>query len=186
MSSSSRRPRRVDEEMARRIAAHRESRPATWRTVEAPRDVGRTIQDQLGKSAVVVIDCITLLVSNSLLSVGSEPDAAEAEKCVAREVAEILGVADSAAAAFVIVSGEVGLGLVPAYPVGPALSRPARPGEPGHRGAGGIGGSDGGGDTGRSQGPGGPSLRRRSATLIRPVSDYRGCLPWTFPFRSVR
>ena len=80
--------------------------------------MGRTIQDQLGKSAVVVIDCITLLVSNSLLSVGSEPDAAEAEKCVAREVAEILGVADSATAAFVIVSGEVGLGLVPANPLG--------------------------------------------------------------------
>ncbi len=66
----------------------------------------------------MLIDCITLLVSNSLLSLGLEPDAAEAEKCVDREVAEILGVADSAAAAFVIVSGEVGLGLVPAYPLG--------------------------------------------------------------------
>ena len=100
----------LDEEMARRIAAHRASRPATWRTIEAPRDVGRAIQDQLGETAVVLIDCITLLVSNSLLSLGLEPDAAEAEKCVDREVAEIFGVADSAAAAFVIVSGEVGLG----------------------------------------------------------------------------
>jgi adenosylcobinamide kinase/adenosylcobinamide-phosphate guanylyltransferase len=108
----------LDDEMARRIAAHRESRPATWRTIEAPRDVGRTIQDQLGESAVVLIDCITLLVSNSLLSLGAEPDAAEAEQCMAREIAEILGVADSAAAAFVIVSGEVGLGLVPANPLG--------------------------------------------------------------------
>ncbi len=38
----------LDEEMARRIATHRASRPATWRTTEAPRDVGRAIQDQLG------------------------------------------------------------------------------------------------------------------------------------------
>ena len=108
----------LDQEMARRIAAHRASRPATWRTIEAPRDVGQTIQDQLGETAVVLIDCMTLLVSNSLLSLGSDPDALEAEKCVNREVAEILGVAGSATAAFVIVSGEVGLGLVPANPLG--------------------------------------------------------------------
>ncbi len=108
----------LDQEMARRIATHRTSRPTTWRTVETPRHVGKTIQDQLGESTLVLIDCMTLLVSNSLLSLGSEPDTAEAEKCVAREVAEILAVAESADASFVIVSGEVGLGLVPQNPLG--------------------------------------------------------------------
>ena len=55
-----------DEEMRRRIEKHRESRPASWQTLEATRNLASRIQQEIGGKAVVLIDCITLLVSNIL------------------------------------------------------------------------------------------------------------------------
>src|ERR1700759_3000275 len=57
-----------DAEMAERIAHHRSERPAAWRTVEEPRDLGRAIAE-LGEGETAVIDCLSLWVSNLLESV---------------------------------------------------------------------------------------------------------------------
>jgi adenosylcobinamide kinase / adenosylcobinamide-phosphate guanylyltransferase len=102
-----------DEEMARRIEAHRRSRPSAWQTLEAPRSVGQAIRGNLGNQAVVLIDCLTLLASNELLALGPEPAAAEAEARTVREVDELLETFGSASATFIVVSNEVGLGVVP-------------------------------------------------------------------------
>lgn len=107
-----------DEEMRVRIEAHRGGRPAAWRTIEAPRQTGRAIAAVLGDARVVLVDCLTLLVSNILLSFGDEPDASEADSAVLEEVEEIIGACASGDATFVIVSNEVGLGLVPGKPLG--------------------------------------------------------------------
>ncbi|MFC2050489.1 bifunctional adenosylcobinamide kinase/adenosylcobinamide-phosphate guanylyltransferase [Chloroflexota bacterium] len=100
----------LDEEMQSRIAEHKKSRPESWRTLEIPTGIGREIERQIGNAEVVLIDCLTLLVSNLLRG---EPDYPEAEKRVTSEINELIAAMDKLDASFVIVSNEVGMGLVP-------------------------------------------------------------------------
>src|SRR5919199_1799624 len=67
-----------DEDMTQRIARHRQERPTAWRTLETPRQVGQAIALHLHDTAVVLVDCVTLLVSNTLLHCGASPDPASA------------------------------------------------------------------------------------------------------------
>ena len=102
-----------DEEMAARIAAHRAARPSEWRTVEAPLDPAGAIGEHARPGDLVLLDCVTLWVSTRLLA---EPVPSDAELVAAGEA-----LADAAAvkgADLVAVSNEVGLGIVPAYPLG--------------------------------------------------------------------
>ena len=101
-----------DEDMARRIVAHRQSRPAAWRTVEAPRMVGAAIQ-KAAPAKVIVVDCLTLLVSNVLLSLGEEPDGEAANRAVQDEIRGLIGASNSTQANMIVVTNEVGLGIVP-------------------------------------------------------------------------
>jgi adenosylcobinamide kinase/adenosylcobinamide-phosphate guanylyltransferase len=107
-----------DEDMTQRIARHRQERPTAWRTLETPRQVGRTIAHHLHDTAVVLIDCLTLLVSNTLLHCGASPDPAAAEAAVQEEVAALTQTCQTTAATCIVVSNEVGLGLVPDNPLG--------------------------------------------------------------------
>jgi adenosylcobinamide kinase/adenosylcobinamide-phosphate guanylyltransferase len=100
----------LDDEMEARIAEHKKDRPKTWRTLEVPTSIGKKIGKQIRDANVVVIDCITLLISNLLRS---EPDNLAAEKIVKSEVAELVDTMDRLDASFIIVSNEVGMGLVP-------------------------------------------------------------------------
>jgi adenosyl cobinamide kinase/adenosyl cobinamide phosphate guanylyltransferase len=93
-----------DEEMARRIARHRAQRPDGWRTVEAPADPAAAILAAEG--SVVVLDCVTLLVSNLLTSGG--------EEAVLAQVDAILRARSAHAGSLIVVTNEVGLGIVPA------------------------------------------------------------------------
>src|SRR5262249_50433089 len=106
-----------DEDMARRIAAHRQARPAAWRTVETPRQVGQAIR-QAGPSGVVVVDCLTLLVSNVLLSLGDEPPPEPAEAAAEDEVRGLIESARATQGSVIVVTNEVGLGIVPASRLG--------------------------------------------------------------------
>ena len=100
-----------DAEMAARIERHRAERPAGWRTVEAPRELEAALRDA-DPGALVVVDCLTLWVSN-LMELGLDD----------RRVGELARSAAALAAArpapTVAVSNEVGAGIVPAD----ALSR---------------------------------------------------------------
>jgi adenosyl cobinamide kinase/adenosyl cobinamide phosphate guanylyltransferase len=92
-----------DDEMAERIRAHRANRPATWKTLEAPLDLVGAIRSA-GAGDFVVVDCLTLWVSNLLgEGAGSADVDAAAEEAVAA-----LRSRDS-----VVVTNEVGLGIVP-------------------------------------------------------------------------
>ena len=83
-----------DEEMRRRIDAHRQRRPAGWRTLEASTHVGNAIGRGIGDAQLVIIDCITLLVSNVLgewvSADGVHVDVPHAEEAVSREIDELL------------------------------------------------------------------------------------------------
>ena len=111
-----------DEEMRQRIEEHRQQRPTAWRTLETPTHVGNQIPKVIAEAKTVIIDCITLLISN-ILSRYSEhidkvTDALRLEKEVVAEISELIRCMDQMQASFIIVTNEVGLGLVPANEIG--------------------------------------------------------------------
>jgi adenosylcobinamide kinase/adenosylcobinamide-phosphate guanylyltransferase len=109
-----------DDEMAARIAAHRAERPAHWRTLEAPRQVGSAIRVVAGDAGVVLIDCLTLLANNVIAPLPEPVTAEAAEAALNAEVDELLAAYSESEAEWIVISNEVGLGLVPPYPLGRA------------------------------------------------------------------
>lgn len=133
-----------DAEMAARVAAHRTARPAAWTTVECPLEVPAAVRasaaagaaECAGAPPVLLLDCVTLWVTNLLFSGGafggSEPPeggfnykkdllpAAE-ERAAAERVTvavdDLLATLDETGATLIAVSNEVGLGVVPEYPL---------------------------------------------------------------------
>ena len=93
-----------DEEMARRIAEHQARRGVRWRTIEAPLDLVGALEQSSESDGAVLVDCLTLWLSNLL---GAERDIA----AETRRLVEVLPHLDGAV---VMVSNEVGLGVVPA------------------------------------------------------------------------
>lgn len=106
-----------DEEMARRIAAHRATRPVAWRTIEAPHDVAARVAAEALPSTTVLVDCLTLLVSNLLLAHEAEGESAVSDR-INGEVDALLRQYEAGEATWIAVSNEVGLGLVPPTPLG--------------------------------------------------------------------
>lgn len=102
-----------DEEMHSRIEGHKKSRPRTWQTLEAPARVGEKIPEQIGDADVVIIDCITMLVSNLLVGEGDDNYKEEQVTQVTIEIEQLIECIDKIEATFIIVSNEVGSGLVP-------------------------------------------------------------------------
>jgi len=92
----------LDDEMRARIAEHRAHRGAGWRTVEAPRDLAEVLERTAAGGAVLV-DCLTLWLSNLML----------ADADIEAESARLEAVLAGIAGPLVLVSNEVGLGIVP-------------------------------------------------------------------------
>jgi len=108
-----------DAEMAARIARHRCDRPAHWETLEEPRAVAAALRRCAPYSDVVLLDCLTLLLSNYLTAPGADTEGA-VEAALA-EVDALLAAARELRPFLVMVSNEVGMGLVPEYPLGRAF-----------------------------------------------------------------
>ena len=106
-----------DEEMRDRITAHRLSRPQAWETLEAPLLVGKAILES-NPSGLVLVDCLTLLASN-VLGLFSEPyERQEYEAALDEEIEGLLEAYRRTEAEWLVISNEVGLGVVPATPAG--------------------------------------------------------------------
>ena len=103
-----------DEEMKRRIEAHRKTRPANWVTLEVTTHIGRKITLNIGQARTVIIDCVTLLINNIFQQCEGTTDAALVEKAVVAEIEELIKCLEHSKARFIIVTNEVGLGIVPA------------------------------------------------------------------------
>ena len=108
-----------DPEMADRISAHRRTRPAEWDTLEEPVDLAGALPPLLHCYNTVVLDCLTLWVSNLLLE---DPDAAPTRGDVPAETRTLLDVYRDGDASWIVVSNEVGLGVVPATDLGRAYA----------------------------------------------------------------
>lgn len=93
----------LDEEMAERIMRHRADRDGRWRTIEVPVDLPGAIAAHAAADTVLLVDCLTLWISNLLLT-GEDP---------AREAARLVEVVGAASGAIILVANEVGLGIVP-------------------------------------------------------------------------
>ena len=78
----------LDEEMRQRIDEHKKVRPSGWRTVEVPVSVGRRIREEVGDARVVIVDCLTLLVSNVIGRCG-DPEQVDAGVVSRKVSAEI-------------------------------------------------------------------------------------------------
>ena len=107
-----------DDEMSARITAHQSERPADWYTLESPRQVGQAVSACPHPAGVVVVDCLTLLANNVILALPDPENAAAAQSALDAEVDALLEAYQTSPAEWIIVSNEVGLGLVPAYPLG--------------------------------------------------------------------
>jgi adenosylcobinamide kinase/adenosylcobinamide-phosphate guanylyltransferase len=98
-----------DAEMVARISAHRVRRcGAFWHTVEAPLELAPVIVNKAAADHPLLVDCLTLWLSNLLL----------ADKCIEAETAALCAALREAAGPIVLVANEVGLGLVPETPLG--------------------------------------------------------------------
>jgi adenosylcobinamide kinase/adenosylcobinamide-phosphate guanylyltransferase len=115
-----------DEEMRERIARHRAARPGAWHTIEEPLDLAQALRRAASLADVLLLDCVTLWLANWLMARG-EPDteamtvpAAYYSEEALREVEALLSAfsALDAKKTLVVVSNEVGLGLVPPYALG--------------------------------------------------------------------
>jgi adenosylcobinamide kinase / adenosylcobinamide-phosphate guanylyltransferase len=95
-----------DDEMAERIRRHQAERPPAWTTVEEPIALGRALQS-IGAGETAVVDCLSLWVSNLL-------DAGWGDSAVEQESAAVARQAAGRAGPTIVVSNEVGFGIVPA------------------------------------------------------------------------
>jgi len=115
-----------DDEMAERITRHRTERPDHWQTLEAPLSVGHrwrkfpipNPQSPTPSVAVLaVLDCLTLLVANLLFADGADPENDPEALFQARvdgEIDELLAAQRALGIPLIVVSNEVGMGIVPA------------------------------------------------------------------------
>lgn len=94
-----------DDEMVARIARHRAERPAHWRTVEETLHLADTLRRVAAADSCVVVDCLTLWLTNLLL--------AEDAALLARETGALLDILPTLPGQIILVANEVGLGIVP-------------------------------------------------------------------------
>jgi adenosylcobinamide kinase/adenosylcobinamide-phosphate guanylyltransferase len=101
-----------DEEMRVKIERHRADRPRDWTTVEEPLDLPRVLREREAESDLIMVDCLTLYAAN-LLDAEGENDGA-----IDRRIEALCETLQRTQCAIVLVSNEVGSGIVPEYPLG--------------------------------------------------------------------
>lgn len=114
----------IDEEMKDRIKRHRKRRPIHWRTLEGYAGLGGLIKETRLFREAVLLDCLTVMVTNLLMDNNVDfdhltPEAAdEIETSIAAEVSALLDSLQEIETIAVVVTNEIGLGLVPDNPMG--------------------------------------------------------------------
>jgi adenosylcobinamide kinase/adenosylcobinamide-phosphate guanylyltransferase len=114
----------LDREMEGRVARHRARRTADWTTLEAPRDLGFALAALPPSAGAVLVDCLTIWTSNRLLALG-EPESAgwldavdDLQNTLCHELEALAELAHAGTRHLVVVTNEVGYGVVPDTPLG--------------------------------------------------------------------
>ncbi|HVJ47833.1 bifunctional adenosylcobinamide kinase/adenosylcobinamide-phosphate guanylyltransferase [Desulfitobacterium sp.] len=115
----------LDEEMTWRVKKHQHQRPDNWQLIEEPFAIPVVLEEIRYKNAVVLLDCVTIWLSNLLLkSLGSTseslfPDTLtpEAEEKILEQVQKVATLAQEITPQIIMVTNEVGQGIVPDNPM---------------------------------------------------------------------
>ena len=107
----------LDQDMEQRIAAHRAQRPPEWDTLEEPLDLASALPIALEGYDTCLLDCLTLWVSNLLLS---KEGNANAQREILAAASGLVDAYKRSTATWIVVSNEVGLGVVPPSALGSA------------------------------------------------------------------
>ena len=102
----------LDREMALRIERHKKERPSDWETIEEPLDLANVLAALDHDRIVVIVDCLTLWLNNLLMEYGDDTEAIERD--IVRFLDALEGIENLVA---VLVSNEVGSGIVPENPL---------------------------------------------------------------------
>ena len=100
----------LDEEMAHRIAHHKKMRSPEWQTIEEPVEVVDKIRRYGAETDVILLDCVTLWLSNLLMRRKDDSE-------VMKEISALIDRIQEKRTSLILVSNEVGLGIVPADPL---------------------------------------------------------------------
>lgn len=101
----------LDEEMEKRIEVHKKKRGVDWQTVEEPIDIAEAIRQYENDAEVILLDCITLWLSNLLMRQKSDDE-------ITSEVSRLMETVKKGQPSLIFVSNEVGMGIVPVEPLG--------------------------------------------------------------------
>jgi adenosylcobinamide kinase/adenosylcobinamide-phosphate guanylyltransferase len=113
-----------DDEMKLRIKKHREQRPDIWETLEAYKDLDLLLPDIIKGKSAVLLDCITVMITNLMFEKCQSWDdidtykMTEIENYIMAEVEKLIMAIESLEVPFVLVTNELGDGLVPEYALG--------------------------------------------------------------------
>lgn len=116
-----------DDEMKERIRRHRLQRPSGWETLEAYRDFDSVLPDMLKGRETVLLDCITVMVSNMMLERAmdweglSVADVNSVEAEIISQVGKLLSIIQNTDIPFILVTNELGMGVVPPSALGRAV-----------------------------------------------------------------
>ena len=102
----------LDDEMSQKIRRHQEDRPGHWKTVEEPLELAQALSANAAGHDILLVDCLTLFVSNLLHAEESAPGS------MAERIESLMEVLRHPPASIVLVSNEVGSGVVPVYALG--------------------------------------------------------------------
>lgn len=105
----------LDDELARRVKTHQNRRPEAWRTLETPLSPTAALREN--PEPVVLLDCLSGFVSNLVLKHENDGEAVVLQR-VAEAVAELVRVVRGSSKVVIVVTNEVGSGVVPPYPLG--------------------------------------------------------------------
>lgn len=102
-----------DKEMEFRIQSHREKRPTHWRTLEVPQNIGEALILLTNRADVYLLDCFTLFATNIITNLSEPLTDESAESAINSELNRLFETIEEVGGNWIIVSNEVGLGLVP-------------------------------------------------------------------------
>lgn len=114
----------IDDEMNQRIAKHRAQRPSQWETIEEYKNLDAALVDIIQDKDAVLLDCITIMVTNLMLDECYDWDTPtrdkveEIENLVKHQIEGLISLSKMSKVPFILVTNEIGLGVVPSSAIG--------------------------------------------------------------------